>query len=75
MFDQLVTARALNMVALAASVLWLLTMLSSISGVADQTEDAAAWDYVAATSESSGFLVVTVIAWLGAAVLQVLTRD
>lgn len=69
MFDQSVSPRSLNMVALASSVLWLLAMLSTLTRVADSADDPAAWDFVAATNESAGFLVVTVIAWVGASIV------
>ena len=69
MFDQVVSARTLNMVALTSSVLWLLGMLSSITQVAGSSDDPAAWDYVAAANGSSGFLVVTLVAWVGAAII------
>lgn len=74
LFDQVVSPRTLNMVALTSSVLWLLGMLSSITRVADQAQDPAVWDYVAATNESTGFLVVTVLAWVGAAIVDSVPR-
>jgi len=75
MFDQVVTPRTLNMIALSTAILWLLGMLSSLTRVADQASDPAAWDYVVATNESTGFLVVTVVALVGAAVLGAISRD
>ena len=69
MFDQIVSTRTLNMVALATSVLWLLAMLSTMTRVAEADGDEAVWDYVAATNESAGFLVVAILAWIGAAVV------
>jgi hypothetical protein len=75
MFDQVVTPRTLNMIALSTAILWLLGMLSSLTRVADSAEDPAAWDYVVATNESTGFLVVTVLALVGAALIGALSRD
>ncbi|MFQ5557510.1 MAG: hypothetical protein ACE5GB_08405 [Acidimicrobiales bacterium] len=73
LFDQMVLPRTLNMVALVGAVLWLLAMLSAFTGVAGRLEDPAVWDYVAAADDATGFLVVSIVAWTGAAVVRALT--
>lgn len=75
MFDQVIAPRTLNMIGLATAILWLLGMLSSLTRVADSGLDPAAWDYIVATSESSGFLVVSVLALVGAAMVRAVSRD
>lgn len=73
LFGSVVQPRTLNMVALGASVLWLLGIVAEISAVADRP-GADVWDYVAAVNASAGFLIVTVIAWVGAAICDRLGR-
>ena len=70
MLDQSVRPAVLNMVALVSSVMWLLAMLASVSSVSTSTADPVAWDYVVAANDATGFLVVTVLAWVGAEIVR-----
>lgn len=74
-FATVPSVRVLNMIALVTAVLWLLGSVGAVTSLADASNDSPAlWDYVVAATEAGEYLIVTVIAWSSAAVLDSLNR-
>jgi len=74
-FGGVPSVKLLNMIALAAAVLWLLGAIGAVAGLADNDDGSKAlWDYVLAAGEASGYLVVTLLAWIGAALVDAIKR-
>jgi hypothetical protein len=68
-------ARILRRVALVLFILWIITAAAAIAYVSDEFQgDASLWRYVTAIADVGTFLIASVLAYVGSAIVQAVGR-